>query len=280
MKKLIFTLLVALTVITACEDNDTPANNGKRLPIPFSKIQLSENSPYEAGVPTVTTTQTYSYAQGQLTDFTTVQSYTVQGEQMKIENTTSVAYNEHEAVVTDDSGNVSTYLLNDKGYATQCTRQEVSTIRTYTFSYFISPEGKHYLENITESVNGKVYAFIDMDYSNYQALRVTQKVDTYEQAYTATTPSNNGIANQSEVPCVFFEGLYPLSLHSAALYGKLLGEPFNILIDQIIPDGNTANKEVTKYTYSFDKRNIITSCTENINSYGTNYIRTVNYVIE
>lgn len=43
------------------------------------------------------------------------------------------------------------------------------------FSYFISPEGKHYLENITESVNGKVYAFIDMDYSNYQALRVTQK---------------------------------------------------------------------------------------------------------
>jgi hypothetical protein len=126
--------LVALTVITACEDNDTPANNGKRPTVPFSKIQLSEDSPYEAEVPTVTTTQTYSYIQGQLTNFTTIQSYSVQGEQMKIENTTSVAYNGHEAVVTDDFGNVSTYLLNDKGYAIQCTRQEVSTIRTYTFS--------------------------------------------------------------------------------------------------------------------------------------------------
>lgn len=106
------------------------------------------------------------------------------------------------------------------------------------------------------------------------------KVDTYEQAYTATTQATNETNNVSEVPCLFFTGLYPLSLHSAALYGKLLGEPFNILIDRIIPDGNTASKEVTKYTYSFDKRNIITSCKEIINSYGTDYIRTVHYVIE
>lgn len=45
MKKLIFTLLVALTVITACEDNDTPANNGKRLPIPFLKSSYRRTAP-------------------------------------------------------------------------------------------------------------------------------------------------------------------------------------------------------------------------------------------
>ena len=128
--------------------------------------------------------------------------------------------------------------------------------------------------------SGKVYASIDIDYSNPQALRIVQKVDTYTQTYTATTPAGNSIINQSEVPCLFFADLYPLSLHSAALYGKLLGEPFSILIEQIIPDGNTISQEVRKYTYSLDKRNIITSCKEVTNSYGTNYIRTVNYVIE
>ena len=58
---------------------------------------------------------------------------------------------------------------------------------------------------------------------------------------------------------------------------KFLGEPFPILIDRIIPDGN---KEVTNYIFSFDKRNLMTSCKEVINSYGTDYTRTVSYVIE
>lgn len=280
MKKLIFASLVVLAAVTACKDDDEPANSGNRPAVSFTKIQLTEDSPFEAGVPTVTTTQTYLYNQGLLTGCTTVQSYSVQGEPTEMENATTVTYDERRAIVTDDAGNVSTYLLNDKGYATGCTRQEAGTTRTYTFSYFTAPEGKCYLENITESMNGEVYASIDIDYSNYRALRITQKVDTYEQAYTASTPASDGITNRSEVPCLFFAGLYPLSLHPAALYGQLLGEPFNILIDRITPDGNTESKEVTNYTYSFDKRNVITSCKEVINSYGTNYIRTVNYVIE
>ena len=125
------------------------------LPYLFSTIRLTEDSPYEAGVPTVTTTQTYSYKRGQLAGFTTVQSYSVQNETVKIENTTSVTYEEHQAIATDNFGNVSTYLLNDKGYAIQCTRQEVGETRTYGFFYFTSPEGKPYLKNITESINGK-----------------------------------------------------------------------------------------------------------------------------
>jgi len=196
---------------------------------------------------------------------------------MCIENAASVTYSEHQAVVTDNFGNVSVYTLDDKGYATSCTRQENGTVRTYTFSYFTAPEGKYYLKNITESINDGVYASIDIDYGNYQALRILQKTDTYEQAYTATTPANDGINNQSGVPCLFLAELYPLSLHTAALYGKFLGEPFPILIDRIIPDGN---KEVTNYIFSFDKRNLMTSCKEVINSYGTDYTRTVSYVIE
>ena len=176
--------MIILIATTAGEDNNDSGGNGSCPTVPFSTIRLTEDSPYEAGVPTVTTTQTYSYKRGQLAGFTTVQSYSVQNEPVKIENTTSVTYEEHQAIATDNFGNVSTYLLNDKGYAIQCTRQEVSATRTYGFSYFTSPEGKPYLKNITESINGKVYASIDIDYSNPQALRIVQKVDTYTQTYT------------------------------------------------------------------------------------------------
>ena len=127
MRKIVFALSVVLTVMTACEDNNDSTVNGNRSAVPFSKIQLSEKSAYEAGVPTVTTTQTYSYSQGQLTGFTIVQSYSVQGEPMCIENAASVTYSEHQAVVTDNFGNVSVYTLDDKGYATSCTRHSCRT---------------------------------------------------------------------------------------------------------------------------------------------------------
>lgn len=114
MRKIVFALSVVLTVMTACEDNHDSTVNGNRSTVPFSKIQLSEKSAYEAGVPTVTTTQTYSYSQGQLTGFTIVQSYSVQGEPMCIENAASVTYSEHQAVVTDNFGNVSVYTWTTK----------------------------------------------------------------------------------------------------------------------------------------------------------------------
>lgn len=52
MRKIVFALSVVLTVMTACEDNNDSTVNGNRSAVPFSKIQLSEKSAYEAGVPT------------------------------------------------------------------------------------------------------------------------------------------------------------------------------------------------------------------------------------
>ena len=94
-------------------------------------------------------------------------------------------------VITDEAGTVSTYTLNDKGYATTCTSQDMAgNTRTYTFSYLINTEDKYYLENITEKLDdGKEYSFITIDYSNFRALRIQQKVDTFEHNSTATTPS-------------------------------------------------------------------------------------------
>lgn len=283
-KKQIYILLLLLIGMTGCNDDEPGIGNPKgKYPVTsFTKIQLSEDSPYEAGVPTVTTTQTYLFSSGILTGYTSLQNYRVENEPVEIKNSATVRYNDREVMVTDDAGNVSTYLLNDKGYAVECTRQEAGITRTYTFSYFTEAEDKAYLlEKITESIHeGEVYSSIGIDYSTPGTLRITQKVDTYEQIYTATVGTDAKLANLSEIPCLFLTGLYPLSLHSVAIYGKLLGEPFDTLIAQITPEGNEESKETVDYSYKTNAQGIVTSCTEVTNSYGTDYRRTVNYVIQ
>lgn len=179
MRKIIFALSLLLLGMTACDNNEDPDNgkpNGNYPTVSFSKIQLSEDSSIE-GTPTVTTTQTYLYNQGRVTDFNTLQKYTVAGETTEMKSATTIVYDDnHQAIVTDEYGNVSTYTLNDKGYATKCIRQEMGTTRTYTFSYIINTEDKYYLKKITESTKeGEIYASIDVDYEIYRALRITQR---------------------------------------------------------------------------------------------------------
>ncbi len=278
--KAVFCMLFACG-LTGCsnDENEETKGNTNYPTTSFSKIELSEVLISDAQ--TVTTTQTYSYNAGRLSDYISRQTF-LAIEPVEIKSTTTVTYSDHQAIVTDEFGNVSTYTLNDKGYAISCTRKEGGgNTRTYIFSYLTNTEEKCFLENITEKLeDGNIYAAIDIDYNNYRALQISMHVDTYDQKYTATTPENKEIKNTSEIPCLFLAELYPLSLHSAALYGKLLGEPFNYLITQIIPDNNTESNETTTYTYNLDNRGIVTSCDEKINSYGKDYKRTVNYIIK
>lgn len=265
----------------SCSDNNDEKETPKGYPTtPFSKIELTQTiQPSDAQ--TVTAIQTYTYQSGRLSSYTSLQKY-VAVEPVEMKSVTNVTYGDHQAMITDDSGTISTYVLNDKGYAISSTRKEMGgSLRTYTFSYLINSEGKHFLQNITETrEDGEVFSSIDLDYSTYRALRITQKIGDSQQAYTATTQTGHEIKNISEIPCLFFEELYPMVLHPAALYGKLLGEPFETFITQIIPDGNTESKETINYTYSTNQTGIVTSCREVINSYGANYVRTVNYIIE
>ncbi|ADV44960.1 DUF4595 domain-containing protein [Bacteroides helcogenes] len=279
---IIFCLLIA-----ACNDKeDTMRTTGIEgiAKTSLSKIQLSETRHDDAQA--VTITQSYVFfPSGWLQSHSTIQSYMAIEEDIKQENITDIVYTDHRATITDDFGNISTYILNDKGYATVCTRQEAGgRTRTYTFSYLTDTKNnKSYLTNITEiQEDGTTYASIDIDCNDLHSLRITWKVDaSYEQAYTATTiSSGNETANLSEIPILFLSELYPLSLHPAALYGKILGEPLPALTAQIIPDGNAESKEIVSYSYTTDERGIVTSCKEVTNSYGKNYVRTINYTIE
>ncbi len=284
MKKNIFAALLFIGALTACSDSDEGSGipDEPKYPVTnFSKIELKEVKK-DPSVPDVTVTQTYNYNAGRLTDFTIMQSFVAGGEQFKIENTTNVVYEDHKAIVTDEINNVSTYTLDDNGYAISCVRQETNgKIRSYTFDYLINTEGKYFLKTITETLNGnQPYSAINIDYSNFRALRITEQVDSYEQTYTASTSVGNEIANKSEIPFLFLVELYPLSLHTAAVYGKFLGDAYNTLITQLVPDGNGESNETTTYTYDFTKEDIDILCKEVTNSYGEDYVRTVNYTME
>lgn len=284
MKKNIFIALLFIGGLTACSDNDEgsdiPDNPG--YPVThFSKIELKEVKE-EPGAPAVTVTQTYDYSAGRLINFTSTQSFVAGGELFKIENATNVVYGDHQAVVTDEINNISTYTLDDNGYAISCVRQEMDgKIRSYTFDYLINTEGKYFLKNITETLDGnKSYSSINIDYSSYRTLRITQQVDKSEQTYIASTSTGNEIANTSEIPYLFLTDLYPLSFHSVAIYGKFLGDAYNTLITDLRPEDNSGSNETTTYTYRFDKKNVDISCSELTKSYGTDYARTVDYIMK
>lgn len=282
MKKNIFIALLFIGGLTACSDNnegsDIPDNPG--YPVThFSKIELKEVKE-EPGAPAVT--QTYDYSAGRLINFTSTQSFVAGGELFKIENATNVVYGDHQAVVTDEINNISTYTLDDNGYAISCVRQEMDgKIRSYTFDYLINTEGKYFLKNITETLDGnKSYSSINIDYSSYRTLRITQQVDKSEQTYIASTSTGNEIANTSEIPYLFLTDLYPLSFHSVAIYGKFLGDAYNTLITDLRPEDNSGSNETTTYTYRFDKKDVDISCSELTKSYGTDYARTVDYIMK
>ena len=284
MKKNIFIALLFIGGLTACSDNnegsDIPDNPG--YPVThFSKIELKEVKE-EPGAPAVTVTQTYDYSAGRLINFTSTQSFVAGGELFKIENATNVVYGDHQAVVTDEINNISTYTLDDNGYAISCVRQEMDgKIRSYTFDYLINTEGKYFLKNITETLDGnKSYSSINIDYSSYRTLRITQQADKSEQTYLASTSTGNEIANTSEIPYLFLTDLYPLSFHSVAIYGKFLGDAYNTLITDLRPEDNSGSNETTTYTYRFDKKDVDISCSELTKSYGTDYARTVDYIMK
>lgn len=284
MKKNIFIALLFIGGLTACSDDnegsDIPDNPG--YPVThFSKIELKEVKE-EPGAPAVTVTQTYDYSAGRLINFTSTQSFVAGGELFKIENATNVVYGDHQAVVTDEINNISTYTLDDNGYAISCVRQEMDgKIRSYTFDYLINTEGKYFLKNITETLDGnKFYSSINIDYSSYRTLRITQQVDKSEQTYIASTSTGNEIANTSEIPYLFLTDLYPLSFHSVAIYGKFLGDAYNTLITDLRPEDNSGSNETTTYTYRLDKKDVDISCSELTKSYGTDYARTVDYIMK
>lgn len=156
MQRHFFLSLFLSLTLTACNENEE-----ERTKENIACLTITETT--GSGEERVTTEQKFIYADGKLTRHITKQTYTdrlLEGEYTHSVSS-RVSYEPERVIITDESGNVSTYQLNEKGYATLCTRKEPGgTIRTYTFSY--STTGDENLTGIKESIDGNLSSEISI----------------------------------------------------------------------------------------------------------------------
>ena len=186
-----------------------------------------------------------------------------------------ISYEPGKVIVTDETGTVSTYQIDEKGYATMCTRKEPGgKIRTYTFSY--STTGDENLTGVKESIDGSPYSEISIIIPDNGTMNITEQVNTYQNTFTTgINESCPGISNEkSKLPCLFLSERYPLSFHTEAFYANILGAPLSLLPGQLTIKNS---EEVTTYSYTEDEKGYITSCAVKISIPGRNWYRYVQY---
>lgn len=254
MKPFYYYFLAICLCLTACEKEDE--NNSVKT----NSLTITETT--GLGSEKVTIEQQFIYQNGALTKRITTQTYTdlLQVEQYTLIQTTLLTYDTHKVTVTDESGNISIYDLNDEGVAVSCTRNEpTGYVRTYAFSYSAPQNGM--LSGIKETINGKVCSEITLLHAEDNSIiHIIEKTDDFQNSYAATTNDNNpGILNTGNLPWPFLTERYPLSFHIDAFYAHILGTPFKTLPGQLDVDNSN---EVISYSYATNKDGYITSYRE------------------
>lgn len=267
--KLWAALCITVALLAACSEEDAP-----QLPVEdIPGMVLTERMDTDGGIADRTEEFYYNEAH-QLTRRVIKQKTTVtmggytDYDSLRLEN--RVTYSDREAVVTDAFDNVSTYILNEEGYATSCIRREgkgTNTVREYTFAY--SDDAA--LTEVMEIINGKIYSRIKFQPSTEKTVSLIA-----ESGITNTFLLTLGEENTSLLPWLYLTGFYPLDLHQEAMYAQLLGKAPKLLIKTIQPEGGD---EKTTYSYTMDKAGNLSSCKESILSDGYRYNRTINYAI-
>lgn len=270
MKQIELLVAFCLTMIafSACSEEETPL-----VPVEMPGMVIAEKIISDAGIVNRTEEFYYNEAQ-QLTRRVMKQKYTVtvggytDTDSLRLEN--KVTYAPDEVTVTDASDNVSTYLLNDQGYATSCIRREANTrqSRIYTFGY--SNDGT--LKEVMEIIGGEIVSRISIQ----PQTETTATFHSENGEVSSTFLLTLGEENTSHLPWLYLTEQYPLNLHQDAMYAQLLGKSPERLIQSLRPETGDG---LTTYTYTTDAAEHLRSCTESILSYGATYRRTVNYSI-
>ena len=250
-------------------DNGTESEEKDSVPtFLYTTLSVKEEKPSDAQ--TITLTQTFNYKENKLNSFQSIQSYTAV-EPFELKNETTISYQNNKAIITDGY-NTSIYLLNEFGYATQCIRNEGrSDERKYIFKYALNEYNWHYLNQIEEYLtDGKLYSKVILE-PNEEGIMITQEIESFKQNYIANTLND---INISGIPHPFLVDLHPLSMHTAALYGRLIGEPSLNMITKVTPVGSEEN-----VGYSFEKNDEgwFTSCKITTIHQKYRYTRKINY---
>ena len=233
MNKLLYCFLLSFSVmaVSACTDDKEEQN---LPPGPdFNQLTLKENLHSDGG--DVYRTDTYVFNNNKLTTHTTVQEFYGQS----LTHEVTLSYSGNEVTLTDENGNTGTYTLGDTGYATECTYKLSSQIRKYKFTY-----SSEYLTRIDEEIDGTPYSSVELAYDNGNLSHI---IANGQQ----TNYQVGNTKNLYQLPCLQVCDIYPLSLHTDAIYARLLGTQSKYLIIGNTPEGN--EEEYTKYTYELDK---------------------------
>lgn len=264
-------------LLTACQDEKAPqepAPQQQYPTLPYRSLTLSEV--FRGDAQPVTLTQQFDCTEGRLTRYTARQSVQASDELVLLETTTDLLYQDSIVTATDDRGNSCRYVLNLDGYATRCLLNEgTERQRSYTFDYLVNTEHHYYLRSVVERLaDGTEHSRITIEWPSYRQMLLTHTVGGATQLYRLTTTPQAEIANTAQVPCLFLSELHPLSEHLPALYGKLLGEPAAVMVEQVEPDGG----RLLSYTYQLDGNGWPTSVIATIATFATSAtIHTVEY---
>lgn len=269
MKRIFPLLTLLFCMLTACNEEEEKTKGSTKC------LTVTETT--GTGEERVTTEQQFIYTDGQLTQHVTTQTYTDRWLQAEYTQTvsTQLRYEPGKVIITDeDGGSVSTYLLDENGRATHCTRDELGdNVRTYTFSYS-SETGN--LSGIKESINESPYSEISITTLNDGTMNITEKTDIRQGTFTAGFNDNYpGVSNaMSRLPYLLLSERYPLSFHVEALYANLLGEPVSVLPGRLTIEGSD---EITTYSYATDATGYITSCAITTSVPGRSWGRSIQY---
>lgn len=281
--KQLYALVLLLPLLAACVESETTdvpeeGEEEEKILLGFTALEVSEKLTSDAQ--TVTVTHTYHYdAADRLTSCTTRQTTEGAGA-IELENATTVAYDDGAATVTDAAGNTLTYAFDADGRAATCVyRTQWGEVRRYAFGYYEAPSGRHYLSRVAETLGdaSQPYSEISLDYGTSGAVTVTCEVDGDGQSFALSFPTEGGVDNAAQLPCLFLAELYPLSLHEAALYARWLGDAYDVLLARCEPTDNAESGEYTTYTYGVDAEGFPLQCQVLTESYGYLYRRTLDY---
>lgn len=258
-----------------CACTDEPDGNGNEdgQDRGCSKIELTEVIPSDSY--DVTSVKTFSFDDGGITSYVSSQEI-AGGQKFSYSLTTSVAYSGSTVTMSDDNGNVMTYTLDADGYAGSCIFEEGGgTERRYSFGYFTGNDGRRYLQNVSETIDGEVYSSLELDYSVDGRVGVEQTVDGSSQTYIIEFDNSEAVENKAAMPDLFLSELYPLSLHLAAYYGGIIGNAYEYLCTDMYPEDSPELNEHTSYSYSLDDDGYLNGCKVTTNSGGSNYVRNI-----
>ena len=270
MKKLL-SIAACVLLWNACSNDEA---GPVRPTTPYQRITLSEViTPIDAQ--TVNWSQEFRFVNGQIASCSTTQRFGSEEELFTISLQETASITDEQAVITDDEGTTTIYLLDDYGMATEAISHEAGgDSRTYRFSY--TTHG-HYrrLATLEEYLADTLFAQLTFteEASTNEKLHLTQQIGSYHQTFLLTLQTPQQTTEEaSPVPPLYVSELYPLTLHTTALYGKLLGEAWPWITAASSAE-NTSSQST--YSYTFTTTGQLATCTQS-----TPQHRTIHYQFE